>query len=176
MDPGAEVGTPPVFMAFLHLRGRDVRPLALRDRRKPLEDVAAGADLVYPARRLEDDGLTAWATVQERGYEGLVAKDERAPYNPAHPSAAWWKVKVRHEARFVVVGIAKAGGWPYALLVAERVGDQLVYRGRVEWGGVSGAESSKRLPRARGAEFGRPAPTPSAGATSSGSSRASRSR
>ena len=89
---------------------------------------------MYPARRLEDDGLVAWATVQERGYEGLVAKDERAPYNPAHPSSAWWKVKIRHEARFVVVGIAKADGWPYALLVAERVGEQLVYRGRVEWG------------------------------------------
>jgi bifunctional non-homologous end joining protein LigD len=136
MDPGAELATPPVFMAFdcLRLRGRDLRPLPLRDRRKALEDVVAGADLVYPARRLEDDGLGAWVTVQERGYEGLVTKDDRAPYNPAHPSSAWWKVKVRHEARFVVVGIAKADGWPYALLVAERVNDQLVYRGRVEWG------------------------------------------
>jgi hypothetical protein len=43
-------------------------------------------------------------------------------------------VKVRHEARFVVVGLAMADGWPYALLVAEREGERLVYRGRVEFG------------------------------------------
>ena len=38
-DPGAELATPPVFMAFdcLHLRGPDLRPLPLRDRRKSLE-------------------------------------------------------------------------------------------------------------------------------------------
>lgn len=43
-------------------------------------------------------------------------------------------MKVRHEARFVVVGLAMADGWPYALLVAARDGDRLVYRGRVEFG------------------------------------------
>ena len=114
MDPGAELAelaTPPVFMAFdcLRLRSRDLRPLALRDRRKALEDGIAGAQLVFPARRLEQDGLAAWTTVQERGYEGLVAKDERAPYNPAHPSAAWWKVKVRHEAR---ASSSSGSRWP----------------------------------------------------------------
>jgi hypothetical protein len=30
---------------------------------------------VLPVRRLPDDGLEAWAIVQARGYEGLVAKD-----------------------------------------------------------------------------------------------------
>ena len=91
-DPGSELSTPAVFMAFdcLQLRGRDLRQRPLRDRRKALEDVVAGADrLVYPARHLDEDGLAAWATVQARGYEGLVAKDERATYAPGLPSAAW---------------------------------------------------------------------------------------
>ena len=136
MDSGAELATPPVFMVFdcLRLRSRDLRPLPLRDRRKALEDVIAGAKLAFPARSLEADGVAPWATVQERGYEGLVAKDERAPYNPAHPSSAWWKVKVRNEARFVVIGFAMADSWPYALLVAERDGERLIYLRRVEFG------------------------------------------
>ena len=44
------------------------------DRRRILEDFIAGAKLLYVARRLADDGLKAWAVVQERGYEGMVAK------------------------------------------------------------------------------------------------------
>jgi ATP-dependent DNA ligase len=44
------------------------------------EDVLEGQDLMLPARRLADDGLTAWADVLARGYEGLVAKDPASPY------------------------------------------------------------------------------------------------
>jgi hypothetical protein len=32
------------------------------------------------ARRLALDGFEAWAQVLERGYEGLVGKDEASPY------------------------------------------------------------------------------------------------
>lgn len=135
-DPD-ELATPPVFMAFdcLQLRDRNLRQHPLRERRKALEDVVSGADrFVYTARRLDDDGLAAWATVQARGYEGLIAKDERAPYSTTSPASTWFKVKVRHEGLFVVVGLAMADGWPYALLLAERDGERLVYRGRVEFG------------------------------------------
>jgi ATP-dependent DNA ligase len=45
-----------------------------------LEELVDGHALVLPARRLADDGLEAWAQVVERGYEGLVGKDEAAPY------------------------------------------------------------------------------------------------
>jgi hypothetical protein len=31
---------------------------------------------VFPVRRLASDGHEAWRQVLERGYEGLVAKDE----------------------------------------------------------------------------------------------------
>src|SRR5688572_5940451 len=136
-DPDAELATPPVFMAFdcLQLRGRNLRQHPLRDRRKALEDVVSGADrYVYPARRLDDDGMAAWATVQARGYEGLVATDERASYSVTLPASAWWKVKVGHEAQFGVVGLAVADGAAYALLVAEAAGERLIYRGRVEFG------------------------------------------
>jgi ATP-dependent DNA ligase len=43
-------------------------------------------------RRLAPDGLEAWAQMVERGYEGLVAKDEASAYE-AGPTGRWLKVK-----------------------------------------------------------------------------------
>jgi bifunctional non-homologous end joining protein LigD len=87
------VATPPVFMAFdcLHVAGRDLRELALRARRERLEYVLEGR-LILPARRLADDGLTAWQEVLTRGYEGLVAKDPASPYVGGR-TLSWLKVK-----------------------------------------------------------------------------------
>jgi hypothetical protein len=38
------------------------------------------------------DGLEAWAQVAERGYEGLVGKDDASPYEGG-PTRRWLKVK-----------------------------------------------------------------------------------
>jgi hypothetical protein len=49
----------------------------------------AGSELVFPVRRLAPDGLEAWKQVVERGYEGLVAKDEASAYaGPADEAVA----------------------------------------------------------------------------------------
>jgi len=40
-------------------------------------------------------GLSTWAQVLERGYEGLVGKDEASPYREGR-TLAWLKVKVPH--------------------------------------------------------------------------------
>jgi ATP-dependent DNA ligase len=48
--------------------------------------------LVFPVRRLAADGLEAWAQVVERGYEGLVAKDEASVYEGG-PMRRWLQVK-----------------------------------------------------------------------------------
>ena len=77
------VATPPIFMVFdcLYLDGRDLRPLELRGRRETLEKVIESQTLLLPVRRLPTNGLDAWQQVLERGYEGLVAKDESSPYS-----------------------------------------------------------------------------------------------
>jgi ATP-dependent DNA ligase len=69
-------------MAFdlLYHERRDLTARPLRERRARLEDVVTNNDLVFPMRRLAPDGLEAWAQVVERGYEGLVAKDEASAY------------------------------------------------------------------------------------------------
>jgi ATP-dependent DNA ligase len=58
----------------------DVRGLPLHRRRAMLEQEASGGHMVFPARRLADNGHAAWAIVKERGNEGLVAKDEQSAY------------------------------------------------------------------------------------------------
>jgi bifunctional non-homologous end joining protein LigD len=90
------VATPPVLIAFdvLYVKGRDVSQRPLRERRARLEDLLAGANVVHPARRLAADGLEAWAQVVERGYEGLVAKDEASGYESGR-TTRWLKVKQR---------------------------------------------------------------------------------
>jgi ATP-dependent DNA ligase len=50
------------------------------------------AKLLLAARRLADDGMKAWQEVQERGYEGYVARDESSPYVGGR-TLSWLKVK-----------------------------------------------------------------------------------
>jgi bifunctional non-homologous end joining protein LigD len=138
--------TPPVLMAFdcLHVHGLDVRGLPLHRRRHMLEQEVVGASMIYAARRLPDNGLAAWAVVKERGYEGLVAKDEQSTYR-AGSTRSWLKVKVRREGRFVLGGVL---GLPHTfagILVGQRVGGRLLYRGTVEWG--IGLRTAKELLR-----------------------------
>jgi bifunctional non-homologous end joining protein LigD len=88
--------TPPLLMAFncLYARGKDLRKRPLRVRRNVLEEIVDGQHLVLPARRLADNGLEAWVQVLERGYEGLVGKDEASAYVEGR-TLAWLKVKQR---------------------------------------------------------------------------------
>ena len=79
-------------------------------------------------------GLRPGGVVKQRGYEGLVAKDEESCYRGG-PTRSWVKVKIRREGRFMVGGIL---GLPHTfagILVGQRVGRRLLYRGT--WNGVS---------------------------------------
>jgi ATP-dependent DNA ligase len=48
--------------------------------------------MIFPARRLADDGLKAWQEAMARGYEGIVAKDPESQYVPGR-TLKWLKVK-----------------------------------------------------------------------------------
>ena len=96
-DPPAVV-TPPIYIAFdcVQASGRDLREHPLGARREVLERLIADHHLLFPARRLPAHGLAAWAEVQRRGYEGLVAKDESSAYRSGR-TRSWLKVKLRDE-------------------------------------------------------------------------------
>ena len=124
----------PIYIGFdvLQVGRRDLRARPLAERRVFLEDQLGGHTMVLPCRRLPDDGAKAWAIVEERGYEGMVAKDPRAT-DRSGSTRSWMKVKVRHEGVFVVGGIRDLNAFDW-VLVGERVGDELHYRGVGEWG------------------------------------------
>jgi bifunctional non-homologous end joining protein LigD len=90
------VATPPIYMVFDLLRWgpHDLRRAPLRTRRGALERLVDGQEMLFPARRLDANGLQAWDEVQQRGYEGLVAKDEASPYVGGR-TLSWLKVKQR---------------------------------------------------------------------------------
>jgi ATP-dependent DNA ligase len=58
-----------------------------------LEELVDDQRLILPARRLAPDGFEAWAQVLERGYEGMVGKDETSAYTEGC-TLAWLKVKM----------------------------------------------------------------------------------
>jgi bifunctional non-homologous end joining protein LigD len=95
--PKDETATPPTLIAFdcLYARGKDLRGRPLRVRRNVLEEIVDDQRLVLPSRRLAPDGLEAWAQVVERGYEGLVGKDQESPYREGR-TLSWLKVKQPH--------------------------------------------------------------------------------
>ena len=45
-----------------------------------LERLVWHHSMIFPARRLADDGLKAWQEAMARGYEGIVAKDPKSRY------------------------------------------------------------------------------------------------
>ena len=93
--PKDEAATPPTLIAFdlLYARGKDLRERPLRVRRNVLEEIVDDQRLVLPSRRLAPDSFEAWAQVIERGYEGLVGKDEASAYVEGR---TLFKVKVPH--------------------------------------------------------------------------------
>ena len=82
----------PVF-DLLYRAGRDQTKRPLRERRARLEEIVAGAERIFPVRRLTSNGLVAWAEVLQGGFEGYVAKDEASLYVGGR-TRSWLKVKV----------------------------------------------------------------------------------
>ncbi len=139
---------PVALIAFDLLRDddEDVRGLPLTERRARLEKVIAGAvsATLRISEQVAGDGRGLDARARAEGWEGLIVKEARSPYQSGRRSPAWRKLKLLHEQEFVV------GGWTEprqtrqhfgALLlgVRENGGDALKYVGHTGTG-FNGAE------------------------------------
>ena len=84
----------PVYIVFdvLELDGRDLRGKPLRERRRVLDRLASSHGMIFPARRLSNNGIKAWQEALKRNYEGIVAKDPDSRYIPGR-TLSWLKVK-----------------------------------------------------------------------------------
>ena len=116
--------------------GKDLRQNPLSDRRKVLERVLPAGGTLLLSRRLSANGLDAYKLANQRGYEGLVAKDNASPYVERR-SRYWLKVKVHQEDEFVIVGFtAPRGSREHfgALLLGVYENARLRYVGKVGTG------------------------------------------
>jgi len=137
----AIAGASPTRYAVFDLLEQDGRSLMSRplgERRASLERLLRRSSApLFISRRLVRDGKAAYREATRLGWEGIIAKDERSPYEPGIRSPLWRKVKVRKESEFVIGGYtAPKGGRQHlgALLVGLYDGAKLRYVGKVGTG------------------------------------------
>ncbi len=97
------------FWAFdlLYLDGRSLLRAKYDDRRKLLEALASGSNLIVP-ELLPGDGQQALEYSSKHGWEGVIAKKHDSTYQPGRRSSSW--VKDKHwNTQEVVIGGWKAG-------------------------------------------------------------------
>lgn len=139
----------PVFDLLEH-DGVALLKRPLKERRAALADIVPKRGPLRLSRLLGRNGAKAYALAQEKGWEGIIAKDETSIYQPGVRSRLWLKVKVRKESEFVIGGYtAPAGSRAHlgALLVGLYDGPRLRYAGKVGSGytGESLAELARLL-------------------------------
>jgi bifunctional non-homologous end joining protein LigD len=137
---GIAGASPTLYAVFdlLEQDGRSLMSRPLSERRAALERLLGRRTApIFVSRRLARDGNAAYSDAKRLGWEGIIAKDERSPYQPGLRSPLWRKVKVRKESEFVIGGYtAPKGGRQHlgALLVGLYDGPKLRYVGKVGTG------------------------------------------
>ncbi len=100
---------PVALIAFDLLRDGDddVRGLPLTERRALLEQRLGShtSDTIRISEQVAKDGRALHERALREGWEGLIVKEARSPYQSGRRSPAWRKLKVVNEQEFVV------GGW-----------------------------------------------------------------
>ena len=136
------MSSPAQYAVFdcLYRDGRDLRMQPLSSRRAELQKVigksAAKNTTMFLSARLAANGLKAYEIAKRKGFEGVLAKNESAPYIEGR-SGQWLKFKVHQEDEFVIVGYtAPAGSRQHfgALLLGAYDGGELHYVGKVGTG------------------------------------------
>jgi len=132
----------PKYAVFdcLYRDGRDLRAEPLTVRRAALEVIIGKADRepagVFLSAILATNGLKAFESARQKGYEGVVAKNKSTPYIEGR-STNWLKFKVHQEDEFLIVGYtASAGSRRYfgALLLGAYDREKIHYVGKVGTG------------------------------------------
>jgi len=101
----------PQYAVFdcLYCNGKDLRREPLSSRREILQSISSIDHPILLSTNLSNDGIKAYRIAAKRGLEGVVGKDLASIYM-SRRSAAWLKVKIRHEQEFVIGGYTRPNG------------------------------------------------------------------
>lgn len=121
----------------LYLDGRSLVNEPLLKRKEWLAD-AIRADTPFRLSEHVTDGHSLFLAAQQHGLEGIMAKKADSKYLPGRRSDCWIKVKVRQTSEVYIVGFTPGKGNRGqtfgAMHIAEKVDDELHYRGKVGTG------------------------------------------
>ncbi|RJQ32339.1 DNA ligase D [Candidatus Parcubacteria bacterium] len=130
-----------IYFVFdlLFLNGRDVRRLALKDRRELLRLLFSKYDLasVKLSDYVEEKGQRFFEAIRRQGLEGMMAKNLNSPYRSGARSADWLKIKTEQRQEAVIAGftLPRAGqGYFGALVLGVYENNNLRYIGHVGTG------------------------------------------
>lgn len=121
----------------LYLDGRSLLNDPLIKRKAWLKD-AIRTDSNYRVSEFVEDGQALFEAAQAHGLEGIMAKRWDGKYLPGRRSDSWYKIKIRQSSEVCVIGFTQGKGDRGksfgALQIAEPVGEELHYRGKVGTG------------------------------------------
>jgi len=133
---------------LLHMDGRNVRELPLKQRKRMLGDVLGGAngDLLRISEHLETNGEELFRNACKLHAEGIVSKKATGRYASGRGSD-WLKMKCLHEQEFVVGGFTLPSNGINgvgALLLGYYRDGKLIYAGRTGTGFTQKTHRSTR--------------------------------
>ncbi|PDO09627.1 MAG: hypothetical protein BLM47_11640 [Candidatus Reconcilbacillus cellulovorans] len=114
---------PATYAVFdlLHLDGRDLRGVPLRERHERLLELLPRPTERLLAVELFPDGQRLWRWVEQHGWEGVVGKRLSSPYREGKRHRDWFKKKAAVILEAAVVGVVFRSD-QVASLVVERQG------------------------------------------------------
>ncbi|WP_338011957.1 ATP-dependent DNA ligase [Mesorhizobium sp. ORS 3428] len=107
-----------VAFDLLHLKGHDLRDMALRDRREVLQALIAAGRRIQFSEALPGDGDAVYYVACEAGLEGIVSKRLDSVYCSG-PTMNWRKIKCFLVKEMDIIGVKRETGKPPMVLMAE---------------------------------------------------------
>jgi len=121
---------------LLYVDEHDITRLPLRERKQLLKETVSFSDHVRYTPHRNEDGEAYLKEACRKGWEGLIAKDARAPYEHKR-SKKWLKFKCVHQQELVIGGFTEPQGSRVgfgALLTGYYEDGELRYAGKVGTG------------------------------------------